>query len=80
MLIRGVVGWPLLLEGGRAVLEELLLPAKEGRGLQTQMGSFSTRCRLREDGDLLFGSVVLPLFLLRYAHLIRSRNDVMCAT
>jgi hypothetical protein len=34
-LICGVVGWPLLLEGRRAVFEELLLPPVEDRGLQT---------------------------------------------
>jgi hypothetical protein len=53
-LIRGVVGWPFLLEGGRAILEELLLPAVEDRGLQAEfvtelreIGSFSSRYRLR---------------------------------
>jgi len=29
LLLCGVVGWPLLLEGSRPVLEELLLPAGE---------------------------------------------------
>src|SRR5215831_2104575 len=34
LLVGGVVGWPLLLEGGRPILEELFLPAVEDRGLQ----------------------------------------------
>jgi len=48
-----VVRWPFLLEGRRPILEELLLTAVEDRGLQTQfiaeleIGSFSSRCRLR---------------------------------
>jgi len=33
----GVVGWSLRLEGGHAVLEELLLPAVEDRGLQAHL-------------------------------------------
>jgi hypothetical protein len=33
LLLGGVVGWPLRLEGGRPVLEKLLLPAIEDRGL-----------------------------------------------
>ena len=35
LLVGGVVGWPLLLEGGRTVLEELLLPAVEDRRLES---------------------------------------------
>ena len=36
LLVGGVVRSRLLLEGGRAVLEELLLPAIEDRGLQAE--------------------------------------------
>ena len=36
LLVGGVVRSRFLLEGGRAVLEELLLPAVEDRGLQAQ--------------------------------------------
>jgi hypothetical protein len=57
-LIRGVVGWPFLLEGGRAILEELLLPAVEDRGLQAEfIAEFRDRLLLKQmppqDGDLL---------------------------
>src|SRR5689334_1335858 len=34
LLLGGVVGWSLRLEGGHAVLKELLLTAVEDRGLQ----------------------------------------------
>jgi hypothetical protein len=37
LLFGGVVGWPFLLEGSRPILEELLLPAVEDLGLQTQL-------------------------------------------
>jgi len=37
LLVAGVVRSRLLLEGGRAVLEELLLPAVEDRGLQAEL-------------------------------------------
>jgi hypothetical protein len=53
LLVGGVVRPGFWLEGGRAVLEELLLPAVEDRGLQAQfiksfeIGAFSNRCRLR---------------------------------
>ena len=36
LLLGGVVGWPFLLEGSRPVLDELLVPAVEDRGLQAQ--------------------------------------------
>jgi hypothetical protein len=37
LLVGGVVRSRLLLEGGRAVLEELLLPVVEDRGLESQL-------------------------------------------
>jgi hypothetical protein len=74
LLLGGMIGPRFLLEGGGAVLEELLLP--EDRGLQTQ---FITELRdgllllLQQmppkDGDLLFGSVVLPLLLHAFSPL-----------
>src|ERR1051325_6048662 len=36
-LVGGVVAWPFRFEGSRAVLEELLLPAVEDRGLQAEL-------------------------------------------
>ena len=36
-LVGGVVAWPFRFEGCRAVLEELLLPAIEDRGLQAEL-------------------------------------------
>ena len=36
LLIHGVFGWPLLLEGDRPTLEELFPPAVEDRGLQAE--------------------------------------------
>ena len=53
LLVSGMVDWPFLLEGRCPVLEELLLPAVEDRGLESsssqsfEMGSFSSKCRLR---------------------------------
>jgi len=54
-----VVGWLFLLEGGRAVLEELHLPAVEDRGLQAQfIAEVRDGLLLQqippEDGDFLF--------------------------
>ena len=37
LLLSGVVGWPFLFEGSRPVLEELLLPAVEDRGLESML-------------------------------------------
>ncbi len=34
LLVSGMVGWPLLLEGSSPVLEEFLLPAVEDRWLE----------------------------------------------
>jgi hypothetical protein len=51
-LVRDDARSQFLLEGGRAVLEELLLPAVETVGLNPrpsqsfEMGAFSSRCRL----------------------------------
>ena len=53
LLLGGMVGPAFRLEGGRPVLEELLLPAVEDRRLQSlfshssETGTFSSRCRLR---------------------------------
>src|SRR3954470_19684363 len=74
LLVGGVVRPRFPLEGRRAVLEELLLPAVEDRGLQSE---FIAECRDRlllkqmppEDGDLLFRRVVLPLLLHAFSPL-----------
>ena len=63
-----------LFEGGRAVLEELLLPAVEDRGLQVEfIAELRDRHLLQQmppqDGDLLFRCVVLPLLLHAFARL-----------
>ena len=74
LLSCGVVGWPLRFEGGRAVLEEVLLSAVEDRGLQAEFIA-ELRDRLPfqqmppEDGDLLLGCVVLPLLLNAFSPL-----------
>jgi hypothetical protein len=65
LLLGGVVGWPLRLEGGHAVLEELLLPAVEDRGLQAEFVAELRDWLLLQqmppqDGDLLSRRVVLP--------------------
>jgi hypothetical protein len=74
LLLGGVVGWPLLLEGRRPVLEELLLPAVKDRGLQTQfIAELRDRLLLQqmspEDGDLLFRRVVFPVLLHAFSPL-----------
>src|SRR6516165_3430145 len=81
LLVGGVVGWSLLLEGGRAVLEELLLPAVEDRGLQAQfIAELRDRLLLQqmppEDGHLLFRRVVLPLLLHAFSPLPYRENAV----
>jgi hypothetical protein len=58
LLVGGVVGCPLLLEGGRAVLEELLLPAVDDRGLQAEFiaelrDGLLLQQMSPQDGDLL---------------------------
>jgi len=63
-----MVGTRLLLEGRRAVLEQLLLPAVENRGLQNRFTAELRDWLLLnqmppQDGDLLFRSLVLPLLL-----------------
>jgi len=68
ILLGGVVGPGFLLEGRRAVLKELLLPAVEDRGLESKfIAKLRDRLVLQqmppEDGDLLFRRVVLPLLL-----------------
>ena len=65
LLVGGVVRLRFLLEGGRAVLEELLLPAVEDRGLQAQFiaevrDGLLLQQMAPQDGDLLFWRVVLP--------------------
>jgi hypothetical protein len=68
-----------LLEGGRAVLEELLLPAVENGGLQAE---FIAELRDRlifqqmppQDGDLFLRPVVLPLLLHTFSPLPYREN------
>jgi len=74
LLLGGVVGWPLLLEGRRPVLEELLLPAVEDRGLQAQfIAELRDRLLVQQmppqNGDFLFRRVVLPLLLHAFSPL-----------
>jgi hypothetical protein len=74
LLVGGMVGWPLLLEGRRAVLEELLLPPIEDCGLQAELVAELRDGLLLnqmppEDGDLLFRRVVLPLLLHAFSPL-----------
>ena len=74
LLLGGVVGWPLLLEGSRPVLEELLLPPVEYRGLQPQLvAQLRNRHLLNkmpsEDGDLFLCCVVLPFLLHAFSPL-----------
>jgi hypothetical protein len=66
LLLCGVVGWHLLLEGSRPVLEELLLPAVEDRGLESKFiaelrDGLLVQQIPPQDGDFLFRRVVLPL-------------------
>src|SRR5215472_12671787 len=74
LLVGGVVRSRPLLEGGRAVLEELLLPAVEDRGLQAEfIAQLRDRFLLQQmppkDGDFLFRRVVLPLLLHAFSPL-----------
>ena len=74
LLVGGVVGWPLLLEGGRPVLEELFLPAVENRGLQAVLIAelrdwFLLQQMPPEDRNLLFRRVVLPLLFHAFSPL-----------
>src|SRR4051812_19625815 len=74
LLVGGVVRPRFLLEGGRSVLEEFLLPAVEDRGLQTEfIAELRDRFVLQqmppEDGHLLFRCVVLPLLLHAFSPL-----------
>ena len=74
LLVSGVVGWPFLVEGGRPVLEELLLPAIEDRGLEPlSVTQLRDRHLLQQmppqDGDFLFRRVVLSLLLHAFAPL-----------
>jgi len=66
LLLGGVVGRRLLLEGRRPVLEELFLPSVEDRGLQAQFiaelrDGLLVQLMPSQDGDFLFRRVVLPL-------------------
>ena len=68
-----------LLEGGRAVFEELLLPAIEDRGLQAEFtAELRDRLALQqmppENGDLFFRRVVLPLLLHAFSPLPHWEN------
>jgi hypothetical protein len=63
-----------LLEGGHAVLEELLLPAIENGGLQAEsIAELRDRLILQQmppqDGNLFFRRVVLPLLLHAFSPL-----------
>ena len=64
LLVGRMVRSRFLLEGGRAVLEELLLPAVENGGLQAEfIAELRDRLILQQmppqDGDLFFRRVVL---------------------
>ena len=74
LLLCGVVGWPLRFEGGRAVLEEVLLSAVEDRGLQAEfIAELRDRLVLKQmppqDGDFFFRRVVLPSLLHAFSPL-----------
>ena len=92
LLVCGVVGRPLRLEGSRPVLKELFLPAVEHRRLESLLAAqFRDRHLLKQmppqDGDLLFWRVVLPLLLHAlsplpywenaFLHFQLNRNTVM---
>jgi hypothetical protein len=71
----------LLLEGGRAVFEALLVPAIEDRGPQAKFtGELRDRLLLqrmpRRDGDFLFRRVVLPLLLHAFSLLPYRENTI----
>ena len=74
LLVGGVVRPPLLIEGSCAVFEELLLPAVEDRGLQSDfIAELRDRLLLKQmppqNGDLFFRRVVLPLLLHAFSPL-----------
>src|SRR5947199_6417429 len=74
LLLGGVVGTPLRLESSRPVLEELLLPTVEDRGLEFQfVAQFRDRHLLdqmpSQDGNLFFPRVVLALLLHAFSPL-----------
>jgi hypothetical protein len=74
LLVGGVVRSRFLLEGRGPVLEELLLPAVEDRGLQPEfIAELRDRFILQqmppEDGDLLFRRVVFPLLFHAFSPL-----------
>jgi hypothetical protein len=74
LLLGGMVGLCFLLEGGRTVLEEFLLPAVEDCGLEPLfITQFRDRHLLQQmppqDGDFLFWCVMLPLLLHAFAPL-----------
>jgi hypothetical protein len=65
LLLGGMARPCFLLEGRRAVLEELFLPALENRGLQAQFiaelrDGLLLQQMAPQDGDFLFWGVVLP--------------------
>jgi hypothetical protein len=74
LLLGLMVSSAFLLEGGRAVFKELLLPSIEDRRLQTQ---FLAQVRHRhvlhqtppQNGDFLFCRVMLPLLLHAFSPL-----------
>src|SRR5882757_7100368 len=74
LLLGEVVRPRFLLEGNRPILEELLLPAVEDRGLQAEfIAELRDWLLLKQmppqDGDLLFRRVVLPLLLHAFSPL-----------
>src|SRR5438552_15784102 len=74
LLLGGMVRPCFLLEGGRPVLEELLLPAVEDRGLQAEfIAELRDRLILQQmppwDCEFLFRRVVLPLLLHAFSPL-----------
>src|SRR5215470_3865552 len=70
-----MVGPPFRLKGSRCVLEELLLPAVEDRGLESVLATqFRDRNLLQQmppqDGNFFFRRIVLPLLLHAFAPII----------
>src|SRR6516165_2973064 len=79
LLVGRLVRSRLLLDGGRAFLEELLLPAVEDRGLQAQFiaevrDGLLLQQMPPEDGHLLFRRIVPPLLLHAFSPLPYSEN------
>jgi hypothetical protein len=74
LLLGRMVGPGFRLKSSRAVLEELLLPAVENRGLQARFiaelrDGLHVQQMPPQDGDFLFRRIVLPLLLHAFAPL-----------